>query len=755
MQDKIKKDWLIKQERYVAEREDYYESIFSLGNGYMGVRGFLEEQQNIKSSETCTYIAGIYDYLKSDITDMVNTPNFSSTKLIINGEELNYREDNIIDFVRILDLKEGSLCKSFVWKDKKGFQTKIETIKFLSIDRVYNAAIRHKITPLNYSGKLVFETAIDATITNNPISDDQLKENTDYVDFLKEIDKGTLGGDISYITLKTKGTQYQICEAFSLLTFLEEQEIKGDKIFIETEKYIAQKIEINVQQDKSYIFDKMVAVVTSRDKFRVGIKEAVQNCVFEAVELGFDGLYKLNKKAWEAKWDISDIEIDGDEKAQLGIRYNIFQLIQGNAEKDPNVSIGARSIFHGRYKGCYFWDTEIFMFPFYAYTNPNAAKNLLMYRYNTLPGAEENARRLSAEGAKFAWMCTTSGLEQCETWDTGCCEIHINADVAFAIDQYWRVTGDIGFIKEYGAEIYIKTARYWRSRFTYNQEKKCYNMLFVKGPDEYCGVTENNTYTTIMAINNMKLAIEAIDMLKSQYSADWLKLKEKTGFSDVEVDLWKDIADKAVINYDAEKHLYIEDDNFLKLEPLNIEKYKTDYTPLYHKISFDRLQRYMVLKQADVILLMSLLPEMFTDMEKRAAWDFYEPITLHDSTLSYGTHAMFAARLGLKQKAYEYFYKSLRLDLDDIMHNTGKEGLHFASFGATWQALINGFAGIELAEDCIKITPDLPETWQALRFKLLFKGSLINVSILDGKTKVTTNNSNDNGNIIIKVHNKT
>lgn len=733
----IHSGWIIKQEACEPERESFYESIFSLGNGYMGVRGFAEEQSHINNYELYTFIAGIFDYFKPGITDMVNTPNFLFSLITVNGELLDYKNGTVTEFWRSLNLEDGTLIRSFVWQDSKGRKTKIESTRFLSIDSRHNAVIRYKITPENYSGCIIFETAIDARIANNPISDDQLKNDINPVEFLYEIDKGMTEDGISFIRVATKETGYEISEAFSLSLTENGRNIEFHDVTDEKDRYVSRIIEFDARQGKEYVFEKMVAVYTSRDGLADGINDCAINSAAEAKRIGFEGMLKANKNAWLGKWNVADIKIEGDEKAQLSIRYNIFNLIQGDSENDSKVSIGARGIFHGRYRGCYFWDTEIFMLPFFAYTNPRAARNLLMYRYHTLPGAEENAGRQSVEGARYAWMCTIDGMEQCDTWDTGCCEIHITADIAYAINQYCEISGDEEFLINYGAEILIKTARFWKSRFTYDKNKDCFNMLFVKGPDEYGGVTENNTYTTKMAINNFKLAIDAIALLKNKYGEDWNRLKAKTGFDESEQDKWRDISEKAIINYDSQKKLYIEDDNFLKLEPLNIEKFKTDDTPLYHKISFDRLQRYMVLKQADVILLMALLPESFTEEEKKAAWDFYEPITLHDSTLSFGSHALFAARLGLMKKAYEYFGKSLRLDLDDIMCNTGKEGVHFASFGATWQAVVNGFGGVGLKGGGINITPNLPDKWTLLKFRFYYKGNLIGVSITKDDVKVT------------------
>lgn len=737
MQSDFSSNWIIKQTTYEPDRESFFESIFCLGNGYMGVRGFAEDRQSRNSYELYTFIAGIFDYIKPGITDMVSTPNFLHTRLVINGELFEYKTQNIVEYERSLNLKEGNLTKAIIWQDSMGRKTKIESVRFFSIDSIHNAALRYKITPLNYSGRVIFETAIDAQITNNPVSDDQLKNEVNLIEFLQETEKGTTEDGICFIRVSTKVTGYEISEAFTLNLAENGENIELHDVSCEKDRFVSKMFEFDIQQGREYVLDKMVAVYTSRDSYPAGLNDAAINSAAEAKRIGFEGMLEINRKAWLKKWDIADIQIEGDEKAQLSIRYNIFQLIQGNAENDPKVSIGARAIFHGRYKGCYFWDTEIFMFPFFVYTNPKAARNLLMYRYNTLPGAEENARRQSVEGARYAWMCTIDGMEQCDTWDTGCCEIHITADIAYAINQYFEITGDEEFIKNYGAEIHIKTARFWNSRFTYDKQKDCYNMLFVKGPNEYGGVTENNTYTTWMALNNFKLAMDAVALLKSKYAEVWNNLKEKIGFSESEQDKWREISEKAIINYDAQKKLYIEDDNFLKLEPLNIEEFKTDDTPLYHKISFDRLQRYMVLKQADVILLMVLLPESFTEEEKRAAWDIYEPITLHDSTLSFGTHALFAARLGLMDKAYEYFNKSLRLDLDDIMHNTSREGVHFASFGATWQAVVNGFGGVEPGSGGMNITPNLPDKWTLLKFNIFYKGDLLNVSITKDGAKVS------------------
>lgn len=766
MSSREKNDWLIIQDGFQPEKRDYYESIFSLGNGYMGVRGFLEEDCHREDYELCTYIAGVFDFFKPGITDMVNTPNFLKCSIAVNGTPFEMSAEEVHDFKRVLNIRDGTLERSFIWEDKSGNRTRIESVRFLSMADVHAAVLRYKITPLNYDGRITFETAIDAHVSNNPIHDDQLRNEKNPVVFLREYGNDVVDGRIGYIAVRTRETGYGISEAFSCALSLADgtgnhsdgrRDFPGGRVdpsvkraeltetFTRNERYIGKKLVFDVSKGTEYIIDKFVSVYTSRDTVEDSLKDRAVLTVKLAEEKGFEGMLEEHRKAWNDKWDISDILIEGDKEDQLSVRYNIFQLIQGNSENDPRVSIGARGIMHGRYKGCYFWDTEIFMLPFFIYTNPKAARNLLMYRYHTLPGARENARNQSVEGARYPWMSSIDGKEQCETWDIGCCEVHITADVAYAVNHYYEVTGDMDFIRDYGAEILIETARYWKSRFTYDPGSGKYNMLFVKGPNEYGGVTLNNTFTTMMAIHNLKLAMATVRQMEGLYPDNWKALKEKIGFEYAEMDVWKDIINKAVINYDEERKLYIEDDNFMKTEPIDVSKIKSGDVPAYRRISFDRLQRYMVVKQADVILLMTLFPDRFSDEEKMAAWNFYEPITLHDSTLSYGTHALFAARMNMKKEAYDYFLKSAKLDLCNIMENTGAEGIHFASLGATWQAVVNGFGGVKTTGGKLGINPSLPEKWNLLKFKIIYRGNTIAVEVAKDAVKVCVEKENNAG----------
>jgi len=695
---------------------DLLESIFFQGNGYMGARGFSCEDQSCRPHQKGHYMAGVFDQLKPGITDMVNTPNFLGLTVKIGDQSLS--EASISGFQQKLCFSDGVLSREYVAAfGQKHLKVKIS--RFFSLYDVHIAAIRLEITPLDFEGEITVLATLDATSCNLPIQDDQVKKNTEtvrYVDTLalSELEDGGLA------VYKTRITGIQIVQAFNLV--LPASIVVLDKQRNSSAQGLDYQVTFLGKAGKTYILDKLVTVFTSRDLNGEPLQSAALNRLSLVRQKGYEQLLKENREEWARRWETADIEISGDHKAQCAMRWTVFQLIANNASGDSRVSIGARGLSHARYKGCYFWDTEIFMLPFYIYTHPEAARNLLLYRYHTLDAAREHAVKMSSKGARYPWMSSYDGSEQCESWDIGACEVHITADVVYGMDHYIRITGDTQFLLDHAAEVYLETARFWESRFTYDPRNDQYNMLFVKGPDEYCGVTRNNAYTNILAVYNLSLALDTLNFLKDRYRDVHDRLTGKLGLTEEECSKWRDIIKKAVIPYDKDKDLYLQDETFMLLEPLDVSSVKSDNIPLYHKICFDRLQRYRVLKQADLVLLMTLFPQKFTTAQKKAVWDFYEPITLHDSTLSYGTHALLAAQLAMKEKAWDYFCKSLYLDLEDVMNNTGNEGLHLAALGATWQALFFGFAGLRFEDNEPKAYPFLPDNWSGLRFTFWYKG---------------------------------
>lgn len=718
--------WTVACETDSEDTMDFRESIFSQGNGYMGVRGYAPEGEKKHGFERSTFLSGFFEYIKPGTTDMVNQPDFSVFRLAFNGSDVSVLRHS--GYSETLNMQDGTLTRRYTAADDQGQQIKIETIRFLSMDNVHTAAIRVKVTPENCDGELILETGIDGGVVNLPISDDQLTQNVEVAQIWGPITQrssnkaGGLTAETAY-SKRVVSMEYRLDDHEGGCTWL--PVLKKD--------FAGEKAIIHIQAGKTYTVDKLVAVYSYRDDPESS-EQAVRtadNCR----QRGFDGMLEDTRQAWSRLWRMADVEMEAPDDWQGAVRYNIFQLIQTDPRADPYASIGARGLMHGRYKGCYFWDTEIFMLPMFLHTDPLAAKNLLLYRYHTLKDAVDSAQGFTLSGARYPWMASDTGYEQCGTWDTGCCEIHITADIAYAVGRYLELTGDDEFFCGCAAEMLIQTARYWAERFTYDAAADRYNLLFVKGPDEYCGVTVNNLYTVWLACENLKAARNAVVRMQNEYPREWETLAKKLAFQKEEPAVWQKLAEKAVRRYDEGRRLWIQDDTFERLEPLSPADYKEDDVPLYHKISYDRLQRYQVLKQADVLMLMAMRPGDFTLEQKQAAWAYYEPKTLHDSTLSFGIHALMAARVGQEEAAKRYFEKSLFLDLQDVMKNTAREGIHTAALGATWQALIFGFAGLWIDESSITCTPCLPKEIRRMCFRFLYRGKPYEVRI-DGQKAV-------------------
>lgn len=701
----------------------FRESIFSLGNGYMGTRGYRPDQRGAHLAWRSTFLAGFYEYVKPGITDLVNQPDFSGLQFQLNG--IDSEALTVSNFAQTLDMKCGLVIWEYDLSDLAGFKTRVLQEKFISMADRHIAAIRISLTPINWSGPLEFSCGINANVENLPVADDQLTENVEFFKMWTGIQPEALpeGG---CVTAKTRISHREIAQSYIFRG-------EGMRQTVADATSITTTLQAFLSVGQTWTGEKMVAVASFRDG---NAKEIVTKKNKKLKTASFDTLLSESATAWKHIWKDADVQITGNDVWQGAIRYNIFQLVQAMPYDDPKASIGARGLTHGRYKGCYFWDTEIFMLPFFSYTQPKAAKSLLMYRYHTLADAEESARRFSTKGARYSWMSSDTGFEQCETWDTGCCEIHITADIAHAISQYVSLSGDEKFLRGYGAEILIQTARYWADRFTYARAEDCYHLLFVKGPDEYCGVTVDDFYTVSIARDHLERAASTVAWMQQTYPDAWEALAKKTGFQTEECQTWKKIAKKVVLRQEKDTHLWKQDATFDLLEPLNIHNYKDSDAPLYSKIGFDRLQRYQVLKQPAVLMYMALRPDGFTTDEIKAAWEYYEPKTLHDSTLSFGIHALVASRLRHTEAAIRYFEKSLFLDLKDIMKNVAKEGIHMASLGATWQAAVLGFGGLSVQNGIPKVENRLPPGIEKMQYRVILRGIRYEVTIKKGQEAV-------------------
>ncbi len=641
--------------------DDFSESIFFIGNGRMGARGYLSHEPIGRPIQRGLFIGGVFGEIKPGITDFVNLPTPIFDNVNIDG----YTACLAGPVKKTLDLSTGTFNAEYIL-EANGKKLLVNYQRFFS---PINPALlcQRCLYQAQHPMSLSVNSGILLDCVNSPVPDDQTKDNSEQISLAKltESTKTVNGFKCDFIIT---GTNISLSQA---ITFQANGWEETD--FIQNEHSMTQGFTAMMNADEVKYLDKITYILTSRDVDARIIPYSSQ-CSYT------DALSK-SENWWKQKWNTCDSNYFPDGSAERNaLRYSMFQLICSANAGDDTVSIGARGLTHTRYKGCYFWDTDIFMLPFFLETDLKTAKNLCRYRIKTLDAAKKHSKKMNTLGARYPWMTAFDGTEQCETWDIGCSELHITADVAYALEQYYLHTKDESFYLE-AAPVWVETARFWASRYTWNKDKSKADLLFVKGPDEYCGVVNNNLYTNVMVQHNLKLAIDAAATLQSKRPDIYSELNIMT----CEIDNLQKLHDCISWPHDPETGHLTTDDNFHLLEPVDISLLKSNDGASYHQVCFDRLQRYKVVKQADVLLLMTRLPELFSDEEKLQAWKDFEPICLHDSTLSFASHALFAAMNGLEY--HEYLNKALFLDIFDRMGNTGKEGLHLANMGELWLAV--------------------------------------------------------------------
>lgn len=693
-----------------ATDDSFEESTFFTGNGRMGIRGYLPFWQERRTFETGLFVAGIFGEIKPGITDFVNLPTPVWGKILCNGQPITLSSP----VYSILDMKTGLRTQSFSAKSD-GISLDIEHKVFCSMSDP-SLLVQRLSFSASHSCNISLSAGIHTTCCNCPIPDDQVKENHETIRLAKLI-YNNQHKDTVDCTFSISGTELIVKEQMFFRTSFAKSED-----YLSDDSLGKQWFGI-LQSGQKVILEITTRITTSRDidPF-IGSNDIAEK---------YDELFTKSSLVWTSRWNESDIKITGALDDQSAIRYNIFQLITSCSVRDNSVSIGARGLTHTRYKGCYFWDTDFFMLSFFLYTHPEAAKSLMMYRIKTLPQAKINAQKMNNTGARYPWMTSFDGLEQCESWDIGASELHITADIPFAMQQYFDATNDESFYLQ-AMEVYIETARFWYSRCVIHSDGSA-DLMFCKGPDEYCGITNNNLFTNCMVKFNIDLAVKAALTLKKENPVRYAKLL----LSDKEVLEWCSLRDHLKECRDAQTGRYMPDETFARLEPIDIKALKTDDGASYHHVCFDRLQRYQVIKQADTLLLMSRIPNKFTLKERLNAWEDFEPCCLHDSTLSFASHALFAAQNNLQSAAEKYFKKALYLDLHEVMNNTGKEGLHLACLGETWSSIFFGFLGANFDNKTPTFSPSLPSNWKTLTMNFYWKGKQYRLVVSEGHYSVS------------------
>ncbi|MGC8901722.1 MAG: glycoside hydrolase family 65 protein [Fervidobacterium sp.] len=720
--------WNVLRSTYTYSDNYVYETLFTLANGYLSLRG-TEEFSNYTMKGT--YIAGIFDKSEAQVTELVNLPDPVGIKIYLDDTPIILENVDILSYERKLEMREGFLVSKYQINVNEKILS-IESIRLVSRSHVHRFGLKYIVTPVNFSGKIIIESYIDNNTFNGLL--DPLNKIQHYkICEIADLKPGIM------TKVKTKDKGHEVVIVTSLLASDEKREnILKQRKYREISLSPSEVYTIFVEQGKKYTVEKYGSIYTSLETNHPleDAKCEVENFMMSGIE----NEIKLHSKHMEKIWEKIDIKIEGDEVAQKAIRFNLFHLYSC-ASDNPKVSIGARGLHGEGYKGHVFWDTEIFMFPFFLYSLPEHAKNLLLYRYYTLPGARKNAQANGYKGAQFPWESADDGTEVTPKWGedylgnpvriwTGEEEYHINADIAVALVHYFTVTDDEQFMKDYGVEMLMETGRFWVSRVEYNEKQDRYEINKVIGPDEFHEHVNNNVYTNYLAKWNILKAVDFYYWLKEKDTAKFEKLKTYLGLTDDEVDSWKQIAEKIYIPRKPGEKLIEQFEGYFDLEEHEITEWDENGLPIWPKtVDLTKLGETKLIKQPDVVMLMLVLPEEFTLEEMKTNYEYYEKRTMHKSSLSPSMYSIMGLKVGDTHNAYKYFMKTVLVDLEDNQGNTNN-GFHAASAGGAWQCIVNGFGGMTLGNDeLLEFNPWLPEHWKKLSFSINYKGTELNIEI--------------------------
>ena len=745
-QDYIKPDnWSIIEEGFDAEKVKSSESLFSIGNGAMGQRANFEEHYSGETFQG-SYIAGIYYPDKTKVgwwkngypeyfAKVLNAPNWIGIDIEINGENLDLAKcQSVSNFRRELNMKEGIYYRSFEATLANGTEISVKVRRYLSLELDEIGVINYEIKVLNSDAKIVFKPYVDAGVHNE---DANWEEK-----FWEPISAKHTNND-AFVTARTFKTHFTATTFMQNSILLEGSNLSIAPVSVnESKEKIQFTYEVAVAKGQTTTIQKIggYSVSLNHENTIIGAK----NSIAKALEIGISQLTENQKEAWAKIWEMSDITIDGDVKAQQGIRFNIFQLNQTYLGKDSRLNIGPKGFTGEKYGGSTYWDTEAYCIPFYMATkDQQVARNLLAYRYNQLGKAIENAEKLGFKnGAALYPMVTMNGEECHNEWEITFEEIHRNGAIAFAIFNYYRFTGDYSYIPEKGLEVLIGIARFWHQRATFSAPKNKYVILGVTGPNEYENNVNNNFYTNYIAKWCINYAIEQINKIETEYPSDFVRIMNKVNLNDAELQSWKNTADNMYFPYSEEHGVYLQQDGFLDKELITVTNLDKSQRPINQKWSWDRILRSPYIKQADTLQGFYFFEDDFTKEQLERHFDFYEPFTVHESSLSPCVHSIQAAVLGRMEQAYTFYLRTSRLDLDDYNKEV-EEGLHITSMAGTWMSIVEGFGGMRVKNNQLHFEPKIPAQWKGYSFKVNFRNAIVKVEVKQEGTNISIEGNSD------------
>ena len=734
-------NWQIIEEGFHPDMNRESESIFSIGNGYMGQRANFEEQYSGDSLQG-SYVAGVYYPDKTRVgwwkngypeyfAKVLNAPNWIGIDISVDGTPVDLATSEIVSFTRILNMREGYLERSFRIAVSGNKRIDINSRRFVSMAEPDLGIIRYSVKSVDFEGTIDFTIYIDGDVKN---------EDTNYGEkFWKEVSKDHNGYEGVLVT-RTLKTDFHVATGMCFGFSKDNRELAVKAKVTDREKYIASNVSILVSQGEEVILTKYVSVLSSLNNEKKKLMGDTKIRLKEAKAKGFDTLFLDHAKEWERIWATSDVVIEGDLSAQQAIRFNIFHINQTYTGKDERLNIGPKGFTGEKYGGSTYWDTEAFSLPFFLKTaDPKVGKNLLLYRYKHLGKSIANAEKLGFKnGAALYPMVTMNGEECHNEWEITFEEIHRNGAIAFAIFNYIRHTGDYEYMADYGLEALIGMSLFWSQRTTFSENLKKFVILGVTGPNEYENNVNNNWYTNSLAVWTLSYTLKNIRVIEKENQEKLSVLYKKLHFNfSAESARWQDIIKNMHFPVDKTRNIFLQQDGFLDKELKPASSIPADERPINQHWSWDRILRSCFIKQADVLQGLYIFEDHFDTETIKRNFEFYEPMTVHESSLSACIHSIVASRIGNIEKAYELYLRTARLDLDDY-NNEVSNGLHITSMAGTWLAIVEGFGGMRINDGKVILNPMIPAKWQSYSFHVRFRGILFEVKVT--KECVSINN---------------
>jgi kojibiose phosphorylase len=716
-------EWHITEPAFDASRQQEMESIFTLGNGYLGSRGVLEELP--EGSSPGTFFAGLFEGTGAQVPELINAPNPVTLQISYGGQKLGIGAMDSLAHRRILDLKHGLLYRETRYQTAVAKRRiRYQSVRFFSTANPHIAVMRVAITPIDHAMTFTVRTAVDTAVTNRGLVTEGAKRHF-HIHAYSRVD----GAD--YICTRTLENGVLIAYACMLSVSTNRR----------TRRERHRSFELRLRKGQTAVLTKYVSLFTSREVSPSRLRSRAISVVRRAARAGFDALLRRHQRHWDRLWRSSDVAIAGNQEIQRAVRFNIYHLLIA-APHQPFVdaSIGARCLSGEGYRGHVFWETELFTLPFFTYTLPDIARQVLRYRCRRLDAARRNAAARGYAGAMFPWESADDGRDVTPTWhrdlDGRVIEIHtmqqehhITADIAYAIWVYFQATGDVEFMLEDGLALCLETARFWTSRVEFDRKKRRFVIKSVIGPDEFHVDVNNNAFTNALARWNLFVARRLYQQLRRTHRAEVAKIATELKLTRSELHRFREIEEKIFIPWRQRKGLLEQFEGYFERRKLPLTDWDAGGLPqLPARVKLDRIGRTQYVKQADVVMLAHLLPDMFTPEKMRRNFEYYEKRTLHKSSLSAPVHACVAARLGLKEIAYRYFLISAEADLKNLYGNTS-DGIHAASLGGTWQAVVTGFCGVSPRSGLLNLDPHLPRQWKAVKTTITWKGFQLDLNV--------------------------